>query len=144
MISVLVVVGVLAVATIGGLLWRRRDGQLRSVATAPDGDGSAVVVPASLGVALDAPVTLLQFSSAVCAPCRQAHRVCAQVAADQSGVTHVEVDAEQHLDAARELGIWRTPTVLVVDRAGHVVHRASGVPTATDLREAISPLLVDA
>jgi Thioredoxin len=143
MISVLVVVVVLAVATAGGLLWRRRDGRLRTVAPAPDG-APAVVVPQSLGVALDAPVTLLQFSSAVCAPCGVAHRVCTQVAADQPGVTHVEVDAEQHLDAARELGIWRTPTVLVVDRAGHVVHRASGVPSAADLRDAISPLLVGA
>jgi hypothetical protein len=136
--SLLLVAVVLMAATGAGLWWRRRDGRLLAT-----GD-TATTVPASLGVALDAPVTLVQFSSAVCAPCRVAARVCAQVADGQPGVTHVELDAERHLDAARELDIWRTPTVLVVDRAGRVVHRASGVPTAADLRGAVAPLLVGA
>ena len=34
------------------------------------------------------------------------------------GVTHVEVDAEHHLDLVRRLGILRTPTTLVLDAAG--------------------------
>ncbi len=38
--------------------------------------------------------TLLQFSSAFCAPCRTTRVVLADVAAGQPGVVHVEVDAE--------------------------------------------------
>ena len=45
------------------------------------------------------------------------------------GVTHVEVDAESHLDLVRRLGILRTPTTLVLDPTGCEVARASGAPT---------------
>lgn len=141
--GVIVTAVVLVVATVGGLLWRRRDGRLRQVAPASASE-SATLLPATLGIAPSDGVLLLQFSSAVCAPCRAAHRICAEVAAGDPGVRHREVDAAEHLDAARELGIWRTPTVLVVDGAGRVVHRASGVPAKADLLAAVSALRVDA
>ena len=67
---------------------------------------------AALGVG-PAQATLLQFSSAFCAPCRALRRVSSEVAAMVTGVQHVEVDAESHLEAVRALGIWRTPTLLV-------------------------------
>jgi hypothetical protein len=138
--GVLVVVVVLGLAALGGTLWRRRDGQLRQIAPAPAGQPTATV-PASLGLALDAPVTLLQFSSPVCAPCRVARRTCGAVAAEVNGVVHREIDAEQHLDVARELGIWRTPTILVVDAAGRIAHRASGAPAHADLLAVVTPML---
>ena len=96
---------------------------------------------APLGVRPGTPVTLVQFSSAFCAPCRATRRVCADVAARFTGVEHVEVDAAEHLDMTRQLDIWRTPTVLVVDASGAVVHRASGAPTAAQVIAAIAPLL---
>ncbi len=136
----LIAVVVLALATGAGLIWRRRDGRFRQIAPAPEG-APASSLPGSLGLTLDAPVTLLQFSSAVCAPCRVARRICAEVAASIPGVRHVEVDAEEHLDAARELGIWRTPTVLVVDATGRVTHRASGAPARQQLLDAVTPVL---
>src|SRR4051794_41196291 len=73
--------------------------------------------------------TLLQFSSAFCAPCRVTRRVLAEVADVVPGVAHIEVDAEQHLDLVRRLGILRTPTTLVLDGHGAEVSRASGAPT---------------
>nr|WP_235608442.1 thioredoxin family protein [Frankia casuarinae] len=72
--------------------------------------------------------TLLQFSTAFCAPCRSTRRVLAGVAEVVPGVRHVEVDAEAHLDLVRRLGIRRTPTVLIVDGHGREVRRASGAP----------------
>src|SRR3954451_18065399 len=42
--------------------------------------------------------TLLQFSSAFCAPCRATRRTLADVAGLVPGVVHVEVDAEPHLE----------------------------------------------
>ena len=48
--------------------------------------------------------TLLQFSSAFCAPCRTTRHVLADVASHADGVTHIEVDAEGHLDLVRRLG----------------------------------------
>ena len=72
--------------------------------------------------------TLLQFSSAFCAPCRATRRVLTDVAGTVPGVTHVEVDAEHHLELVRRLGITRTPTTLILDHGGREVSRASGAP----------------
>ena len=44
------------------------------------------------------------------------------------GVRHVELDAEHHLDLVRRFGVTRTPTTLVLDRAGREVTRATGAP----------------
>ena len=72
--------------------------------------------------------TLLQFSSAFCAPCRATRRTLSEVAELVPGVEHLEVDAEHHLELVRALGILRTPTTLVLDGAGREVTRASGAP----------------
>ena len=82
--------------------------------------------------------TLVQFSSAFCAPCRAARRVLGQAAETVPGVTHVEVDAEHHLDVVRRFGITRTPTTLVVDRRGREVTRAGGVPTREQVLAALA------
>jgi thiol-disulfide isomerase/thioredoxin len=82
---------------------------------------------AELGVT-PAKATLLQFSSAFCAPCRATRRTLSEVAAVVPGVEHLEVDAEHHLDLVRRLGILRTPTTLVLDAAGREVTRAAGAP----------------
>jgi thiol-disulfide isomerase/thioredoxin len=95
---------------------------------------------AALGVPTG-PVTLLQFSSAFCAPCRAVRRVSSEVAGMLPGVQHVEVDAESHLDAVRALGIWRTPTLLVLDTDGRVVKRATGVPAKAQLIAVLGELL---
>ena len=88
-----------------------------------------------------AEVTLLQFSSAFCAPCRAVRRVSTEVSELLPGVQHVEIDAESHLDEVRELGIWRTPTLLIVDGDGRVAKRATGVPSKPQLIAAIGELL---
>jgi thiol-disulfide isomerase/thioredoxin len=85
--------------------------------------------------------TLLQFSSAFCAPCRTTRRVLGEVADLVPGVRHVEVDAEQHLDVVRRLGILRTPTTLVLDAHGREVTRASGAPKRDEVLATLSRAL---
>jgi thiol-disulfide isomerase/thioredoxin len=85
--------------------------------------------------------TLLQFSSAFCAPCRATKRVLGEVAQLVPGVAHVEVDAESHLDLVRRLGILKTPTTLVLDAAGREVLRAAGQPKKTDVLTALGQAL---
>ncbi|CAM5236735.1 Thiol reductase thioredoxin OS=Streptomyces microflavus OX=1919 GN=G3I39_00360 PE=4 SV=1 [Streptomyces microflavus] len=53
------------------------------------------------------------------------------------GVAHIEIDAEAHLTLVRQLGITKTPTVLVLDSAGEVVRRASGQPRTADVVAAL-------
>ena len=88
--------------------------------------------------------TLLQFSSAFCAPCRATRRVLGDVASATPGVVHIEVDAEHHLDVVRRLGILRTPTTLVLSESGVEVTRATGAPTRPQVLSAVGQALRDA
>ncbi|MEU3221143.1 thioredoxin family protein [Streptomyces sp. NPDC006971] len=92
---------------------------------------------ARLGAELGERATLVQFSTAFCQPCRATRRVLAEVARIVDGVAHVEVDAEARLALVRELGITRTPTVLVLDAAGRIVRRAVGQPRTVDVVAAL-------
>jgi thiol-disulfide isomerase/thioredoxin len=80
------------------------------------------------GTELGEHATLVQFSSAFCAPCRTTRQVLADVAGRMPGVVHVEIDAESHLDTVRALDILRTPTTLILDREGREIARAAGAP----------------
>jgi thiol-disulfide isomerase/thioredoxin len=135
-----VFVVVLLGATTFGVYRRLTDGRIRGVAArghAAAPDPRLVLTAAELGVALGERATLVQFSTAFCQPCRPTRRLLAEVAAMVHGVQHVDVDAESHLDLVRRLDIVRTPTVLVVDSAGRVVRRATGVPRKADLVAAL-------
>ncbi|MEV4945652.1 thioredoxin family protein [Streptomyces sp. NPDC053755] len=91
----------------------------------------------ALGAPLGERATLVQFSTAFCQPCRATRRTLSEVAEMVEGVGHVEIDAEERLDLVRALGIVRTPTVLVLDRAGRVVVRAAGQPRRADVIAAL-------
>lgn len=79
----------------------------------------------------------MQFSSAFCQPCRATRRTLSEIAGMVDGVTHVEIDAEERLALVRELGILKTPTVLVLDADGRIVTRASGQPRKVDVIAAL-------
>jgi thiol-disulfide isomerase/thioredoxin len=152
----------LAVATAAGLAWRRANGRMRAVRGAAGTGGSRAVTsrgadpaqrphePASgrapvltsaeLGLPLGERATLVQFSTAFCAPCRATRRILDEVAGMTDGVAHVEIDAESHLDLVRRLGIHRTPTVLVVGPDGRIAGRASGQPRKADVIAALGDL----
>jgi thiol-disulfide isomerase/thioredoxin len=90
-----------------------------------------------LGGPLGSRATLLQFSSAFCAPCRATRRVLAEVAGMTDGVAHLEIDAESHLDLVRRLDVRRTPTVFVLGPDGRITRRASGQPRKADVIAAL-------
>nr|WP_202555793.1 thioredoxin family protein [Streptomyces sp. SID4950] len=128
-----VCLAVLAVAGAYGVVRQRRSGRVR-VRGRDDGKR---VGAAELGEALGERATLVQFSSAFCAPCRATRRVLGEVADMVPGVRHVEIDAEHHLDLVRALDILKTPTVLVLDAEGRVVRRATGQPRRADVIAAL-------
>jgi thiol-disulfide isomerase/thioredoxin len=141
-----VLVAALALATCFGLVRAARDGRFRG--THPvKGASSAAEQPVSVLHGTDIRHelgergTLLQFSSAFCAPCRATKRVLGDVAAIVPGVVHVEIDAEQHLELVRRVGILRTPTTLVLDAQGREVSRASGAPTKDEVLATLGRVL---
>jgi thiol-disulfide isomerase/thioredoxin len=130
-----VLVGALGLASAFGLWRAARDGRFRGtheVRGAGEDRGDDVPVSVLEGADIEHELgekaTLLQFSSAFCAPCRVTRRVLAEVADVVPGVVHVEVDAEHHLELVRRLGVTRTPTTLILDEHGQEVSRASGAP----------------
>ncbi|MCQ4083349.1 thioredoxin family protein [Streptomyces sp. RB6PN25] len=133
MTGLVVCVAVFAAAGIFGLVHRRTDGRTR-VRSKDDGTR---LTAAEIGGALGERATLVQFSSAFCAPCRATRRTLAEVAEMVDGVVHVEIDAEAHLDLVRRLSILKTPTVLVLDRNGAVRRRAAGQPRKADVIAAV-------
>jgi thiol-disulfide isomerase/thioredoxin len=100
-----------------------------------------VLGPADLGQPLGEQATLLQFSSAFCAPCRATKVVLGDVAQMVPGVVHIEVDAESHLDLVRQLDVTRTPTVLVLDATGRIRTRATGAPRKADVIAALGAVI---
>ena len=136
MTGFVLLLAVLAASTAFGLVWRGRTGRLR-VATAHDAPVLDAVALGRLGVVAGARATLVQFSSAFCAPCRATRRILGEVAGMVDGVAYAEVDAEQHLELTRALHILRTPTTLVLDQAGRIVVRASGQPRKADVVAAL-------
>ncbi|MFE4664363.1 TlpA family protein disulfide reductase [Streptomyces sp. NPDC056716] len=133
MTGLVVCLAVLAAASVYGVLHKRRSGRVR-VRGRDDGKRLGAT---ELGAALGERATLVQFSSAFCAPCRATRRILGEVAQLVPGVAHVEIDAEAHLDLVRELEILKTPTVLVLDADGRIVRRAAGQPRKADVIAAL-------
>ncbi|MFN8157163.1 MAG: thioredoxin family protein [Candidatus Nanopelagicales bacterium] len=163
MTGVVVLVVILIAASAFGLWRRATDGRMRTtkagapVELAADTEGSQHVPgtghggghahagdrldAADLGVELGDRATLVQFSSAFCAPCRTTRVVLEEVVGMVDGVAHVEVDAESHLDLVRRLDVRRTPTVLVLDSEGLVRVRAAGAPRKADVIAALGQVV---
>jgi thiol-disulfide isomerase/thioredoxin len=114
-----------------------RVGGFETVAERPPQSPASVLVGTAYDGRRGERATLLQFSSAFCAPCRATRRVLADVATAVPGVTHVEIDVEHHLDLVRTLGVLRTPTTLVLDAAGREVTRAAGTPRPAQVLAAL-------
>lgn len=150
--GLIALVAALAVAVVTGLAWQRTNGRIRGIrgSTAVGAPGEAtggaaadagpMLTSVELGLPLGQRATLVQFSTAFCAPCRATRRILAEVAGMVDGVAHVEIDAESHLDLVRRLDIRRTPTVLVVGPDGRVAKRASGQPRKADVIAAVGEL----
>ena len=129
------VLGVVLVLTGAAAWWlRARDGAVRVPAGEEDGVGGPTAVLEGLGVRPgDADLTVVQFSTAFCGPCRTTRARLQHLQASRPGLAYVHVDAESHLEAVRELDVRRTPTLFYLDREGRVLGRSSGAPRPEEL-----------
>ncbi|HME67171.1 MAG TPA: thioredoxin family protein [Streptosporangiaceae bacterium] len=131
----------LLVATLLGVAMRRRAGQFRPPSPGTPAKPAGALTEADLGAGLGRQATLVQFSTAFCAPCRPTRQILAQVADMVDGVTHVEIDAAARMDLVQRLRINSTPTVLVLDSDGAIVKRATGLPRKADVIAALGPVV---
>lgn len=131
-IALVVIVGLVAVSSAIGALWRARRGTVHAVSGSTD----AAAIRA-LGVGEDA-TTLLQFSTAFCTYCPATRRLLGQLSRDGDGIAFVEYDLTDDIETARRFGVMQTPTVLVIDRGTRIVGRIGGPPRAGELRELLA------
>jgi thiol-disulfide isomerase/thioredoxin len=126
-----VVVAALLVTASAAWWLRTNDGAVRP---GEGGDVTAAGVFERLGVRpADADLTVVQFSTAFCAPCRATKARLEQLQTTRPGLATVHIDAESHLEEVRELDVRRTPTLFYLDRAGRLVGRSSGAPRLDEL-----------
>jgi thioredoxin-like negative regulator of GroEL len=127
-IGAAVLVAALAVTAVAAWWLRTRDGAVRTV---EEGNVSAFD---RLGVRpAEADLTVVQFSTAFCGPCRATKARLEQLRSTRPGLAVVQVDAESHLDEVRELDVRRTPTLFYLDREGRLIGRSSGAPAPAEL-----------
>jgi thiol-disulfide isomerase/thioredoxin len=137
--STLVIAGTALIAALGtataaGAVVSRRSGVLRETAPGPRQQA------ADLGLSESGP-TVVHFTAAWCGPCAVVRRVVDQVCSDLHDVSHVEIDIDVNPVAAKRLSVLSLPTTFIFDADGRQRYRSAGVPKATDLRQALQPLL---
>jgi thiol-disulfide isomerase/thioredoxin len=131
--AVAILIGLIAVSTALGLVWKARTGRLRTR------DGSErVALPE---IPTDSRATLLQFSTEVCAYCPSARRVLGQIADSTDGVRHVDVDLTHRPDLATRFNVLQTPTTFILDADGTIRARIGGAPRPVEVRAALESIL---
>ena len=130
-------IAALLIATGVALLTRRRSGHFRPASGNHDPERPDALTHDDLGAPLGNRATLVQFSTAFCAPCRPTRQVLRKVAGMIDGVEHVEIDAADRIDLVRRLRIQATPTVLVLGPDGAILRRATGQPRIPDVIAAV-------
>ena len=119
---------VLTLASAYGFWYQRSRGKVKAKKST-----HAAISASDIGSELGSRVTLVQFSSAFCTPCRATRALLTDITADLSDVKHIDIDAEKSLDLVRRLDIRSTPTTLVIDKSGMEVGRAVGAPKRAEV-----------
>jgi thiol-disulfide isomerase/thioredoxin len=127
---------VLAIASAYGFWWKRSRGAIRSKKSVPGHRLTAEV----LGEDLGSRATMVQFSSAFCAPCKATHALLSQMVIPMNDVKHIHIDAESHLELVRQLDIRSTPTTLFLNKEGIEVGRAAGTPKREQVLAALNAI----
>jgi thiol-disulfide isomerase/thioredoxin len=146
--GIVILLVALTAATVLGIVHRRGNGRFRETPEIPaqnqtpvEESADEVLTTEDLRAELGDRATLVQFSSAFCAPCRATRVLLTDIAGKVPGVRYVELDAESNLELVRRLDVRRTPTVLVLDHAGRIAVRASGLPKRTAVLSALQSVL---
>jgi thiol-disulfide isomerase/thioredoxin len=136
-VVIVVLIAAFGIAYVVNRLIALRAGLLKETVDTP---ASAAVDTSELGLSTTGP-TIVHFTAEWCGPCAGVRRVVDQVRAEVPAVSQVEIDIGENPDAARRLSVMSLPTTFVFDADGRPRYRATGVPTAADLRSALGPLL---
>ncbi|MBF4605364.1 TlpA family protein disulfide reductase [Curtobacterium sp. VKM Ac-2884] len=143
-VAVAVLAGVLALATVIGLLLRTRTGRAvpqtgraRNTPANPNSSVDDIAPPTAFGTR----ATLVQFSTPTCARCPATARQLDSLAAQHAGVERLEIDLAEYPHLATRFNVLQTPTVLLVDGSHAVRTRFGGPPRPPELAAALNTVL---
>jgi thiol-disulfide isomerase/thioredoxin len=128
---------VFTLATAYGLWYQRSRGKVKSKSSRAR---SSAISSKEIGADLGSRVTLVQFSSAFCTPCRATRALLTDITADLADVKYIDIDVEKNLDLVRRLDIRSTPTTLILDKSGNEVGRAVGAPKRAEVLATLSAI----
>ena len=134
-ISFLFLIAILGVSTGYGMWFTKNQGRIRE-------GSSAIVTGINWDFPLGERLTLVQFSSAFCMPCKTTRQILNRISEEFNDVAHIEIDAESNLDLVRKLNILSTPTTVILDSQGNERGRAVGAPTREQVLNAIAPITI--
>ena len=127
---------VLALAIAFGVWYTRSRGEFRKKKTINGPKLDAAIIGAELG----ARVTMVQFSSAFCSPCRATKALLEDMVKSMPDVRYAHIDAESNLELVRKLDIRSTPTTLFLNGDGIEVGRAMGTPKRSQVLDAVNAI----
>ena len=127
---------VLALAIAFGVWYTRSRGEFRKKKTINGPKLDAAIV----GVELGSRVTMVQFSSAFCSPCRATKALLEDMVKSMPDVRYAHIDAESNLELVRKLDIRSTPTTLFLNSDGIEVGRAMGTPKRSQVMAAVNAI----
>lgn len=127
---------VLALAIAFGVWYTRTRGEFRKKKTVNGPKLDAAII----GVELGARVTMVQFSSAFCSPCRATKALLEDMVKTMPDVHYAHIDAEVNLELVRKLDVRSTPTTLFLNRDGVEVGRAMGTPKRSQVLAAVNAI----
>jgi glutaredoxin len=127
---------ILLLSSVFGVRYKRSRGEFRRKKTV----NGPVIDAKSMGIELGSRVTMLQFSSAFCSPCRATKALLENMVVDMPDVKYAHIDAESHLELVRELDVRSTPTTLFLNGAGIEVGRAMGTPKRSQVLAAVNAI----
>lgn len=133
------VLGLVALASVAGLIWRARTGRAKRVR------GGEQIILSEIAATKDGlpvtrfgqKVTFLQFSSEFCSACRQTAKLYSELEQVHPEILHIEVDITNRTDLANKFNILQTPTTLVLDSRGRVTSRIGGAVKPQTIQDEI-------
>ena len=133
------VLGLVALASAAGLIWRARSGRAKRVRGGEQINLSEIAATKDgLPVTrFGQKVTFLQFSSEFCSACRQTAKLYSELEQVHPEILHIEVDITNRTDLANKFNILQTPTTLVLDSRGRVTSRIGGAVKAQTIQDEI-------
>ena len=119
-------------STIFGLWYRKKQGEIKTR------DRKLEISSNEIGEKLGTRLTLLQFSSAFCSPCKATAAIITNLTKELSDVAYIQIKSEERLDLIEKFKIQSTPTVVLFDKSGLEVGRAVGTPTKEQVLASIA------